>query len=170
MEKARRFRAFCILVTVKMNIFNSIKIISGGQTGVDRAALDFALEQGIACGGFCPKDRKAEDGILSYRYPLIETTSTLYSVRTRRNITDSNGTIILHLDKIDAGSILTKRLCKELQKQLWIQDLNFQIDNKEFINWLEHNRIRILNFAGPRESFSPGIYIIAKRFMENSFI
>lgn len=152
-----------------MDIFNSIKIISGGQTGVDRAALDFALEQGIVCGGYCPKGRKAEDGILSYRYPLLETTSTQYPIRTRRNITDSDGTIILHLDKMDAGTLLTNRICIELQKPLWIQNLNFPIDKKEFMYWLELNKIQILNFAGPRESFSPGIYFKAKSFMENSF-
>jgi len=152
-----------------MDIFNSIKIISGGQTGVDRAALDFALEQGIACGGYCPKGRKTEDGVLSYRYPLIETNNTQYPVRTRRNIMDSDGTIILHPDKMDAGTLLAQRLCKEVHKPLWIQNLNFPIDKKEFIYWLVLNKIQVLNFAGPRESFSPGIYIKAKSFMENSF-
>jgi hypothetical protein len=153
----------------KMVIFNSIKIISGGQTGVDRAALDFALEHGMACGGFCTKGRKAEDGILSCYYPLNETTSTQYPVRTRQNIKESDGTMILHLDKMDAGTFLTQRLCKELHKPLWIQNINFPINKKEFIYWKAHNKIRILNFAGPRESFSPGIYITAKTFMENLF-
>jgi hypothetical protein len=152
-----------------MDIFNSIKIISGGQTGVDRAALDCALEQGVDCGGFCPKGRKAEDGILSYRYPLNETTSTQYPVRTRRNIMDSDGTIILHLEKMDAGTLLTQRLCKKEHKPLWIQNLNFPIDKKEFIYWLVLNKIQVLNFAGPRESISPGVYIKAKSFIENSF-
>jgi len=81
---------------------------------------------------------------------------------------DSDGTIILHPDKMDAGTLLAQRLCKEVHKPLWIQNLNFPIDKKEFIYWIGNNKIRILNFAGPRESFSPGIYIKDKRFMENS--
>ncbi len=82
---------------------------------------------------------------------------------------DSDGTIILHPDKMDAGTLLTQRLCKEAHKPLWIQNLNFPIDKKEFIYWLVLNKIQVLNIAGPRESFSPGIYIKAKSFMENSF-
>ena len=71
------------------------KIISGGQTGVDRAALDLALEFGIPCGGWCPRGRRAEDGPINTRYPLTETSSTDYGVKTKRNVKESDGTLIL---------------------------------------------------------------------------
>jgi predicted Rossmann-fold nucleotide-binding protein len=71
------------------------RIISGGQTGVDRAALDVALELGIPCGGWCPKGRLAEDGSIDLRYPLKETNSSEYRERTEKNVEDSDGTLIL---------------------------------------------------------------------------
>src|SRR5512136_1042597 len=81
------------------------KIISGGQTGVDRAALDVALELGISSGGWCPKGRKAEDGPIDIRYPVRETTSANYSVRTGRNVRESDGTLVLTgLGRASAGT------------------------------------------------------------------
>ena len=76
----------------------NFKIVSGGQSGVDRAALDFALENKIPCGGWCPKGRLAEDGRIHHRYPLRETSSTDYRVRTQANVEDSDGTLILYFD------------------------------------------------------------------------
>ncbi len=101
-----------------MSIFKNIKIISGGQTGVDRAALDFAIKYNIECGGWCPKGRKAEDGEISLKYPLTETNSTDYPKRTKLNIQDSHATLILYLDKFDPGTALTLKLCKEHNKPL----------------------------------------------------
>ena len=83
------------------------KIISGGQTGVDRAALDVALALGLAVGGGCPKGRRAEDGIIPDRYPLTETPEPNYEARTRRNVEDADGTLILNRGKLDGGTALT---------------------------------------------------------------
>src|SRR6266571_9073801 len=80
------------------------KIVSGGQTGVDRAALDVALELGIPCGGWCPRGRRAEDGIIPERYPLIETPTTAYPQRTERNVRDSDGTLVLTVGRADGGT------------------------------------------------------------------
>jgi hypothetical protein len=153
-----------------MQLLKSIKIISGGQTGVDRAALDFALEQGIVCGGYCPKGRKAEDGIIPVRYPLIEILSDQYPARTRKNILESNGTLILHNEKMDNGTLLTIKLCRKFKKPWWIQNMNLTLKQQEFIDWLENNKFQILNIAGPREGFSPEIYSETKNFMKKSFL
>ena len=93
----RRFGPFCARrVCTKVNLRPMLtRIVSGGQTGVDRAALDVALELSIPCGGWCPKGRKAEDGALPARYPLKETPSEEYAQRTTWNVRDSDGTLIL---------------------------------------------------------------------------
>ena len=85
------------------------KIVSGGQTGVDRAALDIALELAIPCGGWCPKGRNAEDGVIPDKDPLMETNSRGYRVRTEKNVRDSGGTLILYKEKLEgvACSLLT---------------------------------------------------------------
>ncbi|MCX7173435.1 MAG: putative molybdenum carrier protein [Proteobacteria bacterium] len=84
------------------------KIVSGGQTGVDRAALDWAVQQGIPHGGWCPKGRIAEDGAIDSRYELQETNSAKYPQRTKQNIIDSDGTLILNSGELDGGSLETR--------------------------------------------------------------
>ena len=92
------------------------KIVSGGQTGVDRAALDVAMSLGIPCGGWCPKGRKAEDGRIPDRYPLRETDSASYRKRTILNVADSDGTLILAVGELRGGTLATKRAASELRK------------------------------------------------------
>src|SRR5947209_13063019 len=92
------------------------KIVSGGQTGVDRAALDVALELGLPCGGWCPRGRRAEDGPLPARYPLTETSWEGYPQRTRWNVRDSDGTLILTRGQPDRGTALTIKLAQRLGK------------------------------------------------------
>src|SRR5438876_4889366 len=87
-------------------------IVSGGQTGVDRAALDVALELGIPCGGWCPKGRRAEDGRIPLRYPLEETTLNIYPQRTEWNVRDSDGTLVLTTGRPEGGSALTNELAR----------------------------------------------------------
>ena len=89
-----------------------MKIISGGQTGVDRAALDAALETGIECGGFCPKGRRSEDGIIPEKYPLTETKTDQYPERTELNVKKSDATLVLIDGEADRGTALTISLCK----------------------------------------------------------
>lgn len=147
----------------------NIKIISGGQTGVDRAALDFALENNIQCGGYCPKGRRADDGPISPNYPLIETKTTLYPERTKMNILESEGTLIIYKTKFDRGTGLTLKLCKELKKPYFIVKIDPGYGIKECLSWLNDHIILILNIAGPRESSEPGIYSETKKFLKNLF-
>ena len=135
----------------------NIKIISGGQTGVDRAALDFALNYNIPCGGWCPKGRLAEDGVIPDKYPLKESNTLDYNERTEKNISFSDATIVIHSNKVDKGTKLTIDLCLKYHKPLLLINLNnFKI--AEIANWIQDHHINILNIAGPRESNSPGIY------------
>ena len=143
-----------------------IKIISGGQTGVDRAALDFALKNNMHCGGWCPKGRIAEDGIISEKYPLQETLTSEYSERTEKNITDSDATLIIHTHKIDNGTILSMKLCSKYNKPLFEINLVEGVNITELINWIQNNNFTVLNIAGPRESNSPGIYFKTLAYFE----
>ena len=138
-----------------------IKIISGGQTGTDRAALDYALAYGIPCGGFCPKGRLAEDGRIPEKYPLMECESTDYAVRTVLNVELSTGTLLFFSRSCpDQGTELTRREVLRLKKPLYEIEIDQQksIPKQPFKQWLTENNISILNVAGPRESNCPGIY------------
>lgn len=134
------------------------KIISGGQTGVDRAALDVALKLKIPCGGWCPKGRKAEDGIIDLKYPLQETDSTEYTQRTEWNVRDSDGTLILTWGQPQGGTLLTVQLAKKLNKPCLIINMENTDDPNQIISWLKRKNIEILNIAGPRQSFAPFVY------------
>jgi hypothetical protein len=148
----------------------SIRIVSGGQTGVDRAALDVALENGITCGGWIPRGRRAEDGVLDARYPLRETSSPAYAERTRRNVHDSNGTLVLCRGEPTGGTALTVACARDLRRPLRIvdlaeRDLAGEADPESVRDWLARHRIAVLNVAGPRESGCPGIYDEAAAFL-----
>jgi predicted Rossmann fold nucleotide-binding protein DprA/Smf involved in DNA uptake len=150
---------------VKGKIFS--RIISGGQTGVDRAALDAALELGLEAGGWCPRGRRAEDGKIPERYPLRETTSWKYPVRTRKNVLESDGTLILTRGKPRGGTALTATLAEEFKKPCRVVDLAGHSGRVEDIRkWGRENAIQILNVAGPRESEAPGIYDQATRLLK----
>ncbi len=146
------------------------KIISGGQTGVDRAALDAALAFGLSCGGWCPKGRKAEDGPIDALYPLRETSSTNYAVRTEKNVRDSDGTLVLTgPGQTSAGTALTIKLAQKHKKPHLVKDLFARKGLAPVRIWLEVNRIKVLNVAGPRESEVPGIHDRAIEFLEELF-
>ncbi len=134
------------------------KIISGGQTGVDRAALDLALELDIPCGGWCPKGRLAEDGVIDLRYPLKETDSPEYPVRTEMNVKDSDATLIITKGPVTEGTAMTLELAKKHKKPHLLVDLSVRKDPMIVKKWLEFNQVGVLNVAGPRESRTPGIY------------
>ncbi len=134
------------------------KIISGGQTGVDRAALDVAMELGIPCGGWCPLDRWSEDGPIEERYPLTETESSDPAVRTDSNVRDAQGTLIIVSGPITGGTALTQRLAAEFGKPHLVVDPQSETSTRMIREWLTEHGIRILNVAGPRESSRPGIY------------
>ena len=149
--------------------FHIEKIISGGQTGVDRAALDVALELGISCGGWCPKGRKAEDGPIDTHYPLRETTSPDYPVRTGRNVRESDGTLILAKGHPKAGTALTIKFAQKHKKPYLVRDPFVRKDLGTVRMWLKVNRIRVLNVAGPRESEIPGIHDRSLEFLKDLF-
>jgi len=143
------------------------KIISGGQTGVDRAALDAATDCGIPLGGWCPRGRLAEDGAISEKYPLKETTSANYSPRTRKNVEESDGTLILNEgDVLKGGTAYTKDTAVNMAKPFTVINLNDKRKTPKATRWIKSNKIRVLNVAGPRESHFPGIYGKARMFLK----
>ena len=142
-----------------------VKILSGGQTGVDRAALDVALELGIPCGGWCPLGRRAEDGPLDSRYPLTETPWWGYPQRTEWNVRDSDGTLVLTQGQPDRGTTLTIAVATRLDRPCLVLDMNESHGVEQVHAWVQTHGIRILNVAGPRESEKPGIYFLAAWFL-----
>ena len=142
-----------------------LEVVSGGQTGVDRAALDTALELGLDCGGWCPRGRRAEDGPLSARYPLRETPSAAYPQRTEWNARDSDATLVLHRGRLRGGTALTVRLARSLGRPTLAVDLGTTADADAVREWLAHEGVRRLNVAGPRESEQPGIHDQAAAFL-----
>ncbi|HSO82853.1 putative molybdenum carrier protein [Thiocapsa sp.] len=134
-----------------------VRVVSGGQTGVDRAALDAAITLGLPIGGWCPLARRAEDGPIPEHYPLRETPSADYAERTEWNVRDSDATLILHRGPMTGGTRLTAELARRLGKPLLARDLSAPIDVPAIADWLIANHVRVLNCAGPRESGAPGI-------------
>ena len=137
------------------------RVVSGGQTGVDRGALDAAIELGIEHGGWCPKGRRAEDGTIPLRYELRENETADYSVRTEQNVIDSDGTLILFRQKLSGGTRLTKQIAEKRDRPCLTLNLSEIDDESEAVDlvlgWLRENSIRVLNCAGPRESGARGI-------------
>lgn len=135
-------------------------IISGGQTGVDRAALEVALELDIPHGGWCPKGRLAEDGPIPSQYLVKETASRLYYVRTELNVKEANGTLILFRAKMSSGTALTQKYARRQKKPCLCLDLQTGKTSDlaaRIRAWLIDKSIQILNIAGPRASSAIGI-------------
>ncbi len=141
------------------------KIVSGGQTGVDRGALDAAIGAAVDHGGWCPAGRIAEDGVIPNRYRLQENTSTEYWIRTEQNVGDSDGTLILHLGPLTGGTKFTYRMTRKHRKPCVCVDLGDPPAVEEVVAWLVENGIQTLNVAGPRESSLPGIAARAQGFV-----
>lgn len=149
-----------------------MKVVSGGQTGVDRAALDSALAAGLPVGGFVPKGRLAEDGAVPAQYPLEECDSADYAVRTELNVRHSDATVILTRGGLSGGSLLTSAFCRKHKKPVLVLDLDAadpQAPLLRFRAFLKDERPAVLNVAGPRESRAPGIYQAARKFLEMAF-
>jgi hypothetical protein len=138
-----------------------IKVISGGQTGVDRAALDAALAAGIPISGWCPLGRRAEDGRIAARYPLHETPTGQYAERTRWNVRDADATLVLAAGPPTGGTSLTCAAARIARKPHLVLDSRTTTVEDAVAaieEWLRETGIQVLNVAGPRESTSPGIY------------
>jgi len=135
-----------------------LKIISGGQTGVDRGALDAALAAGIPCGGWCPKGRLAEDGVIDASYPLQEVGSADYRVRTLKNIGESDGTVIIYFGKLEGGSLHTVEYCRQQNKPHLLVNTDFASGEQAaaaVMKFVLERNIHVLNVAGPRASKVP---------------
>ena len=145
------------------------KIISGGQTGVDRAALDAALAGDFLCGGWAPLGREAEGGIIPQHYPLDECGQSGTEERTRLNVRDSDATLILTKGADPAalvdGTGLTIEWAAKLSKPYLVVDLGQPADPDGVAECLQGTGILVLNIAGPRESTAPGIYKSALDFI-----
>lgn len=138
------------------------KIVSGGQTGADRAALETALELGLECGGWVPQGRRAEDGAIPDCYPgLVEASSRSYARRTRLNVRDSDATLIVCFGPLGGGSALTREIAAELERPLLVLDLGRLTEadaERALREWLAAIAPQVLNVAGPRASGEPRIF------------
>jgi hypothetical protein len=142
-----------------------VRIVSGGQTGVDRAALDVAISLGIPIGGWLPRGRLTEEGPLDARYPLRETASARYADRTRLNVRDADATLILTRGRPTRGTALTLAFARQLRRPYLLIDLERPMPPATVRAWLIRQRVRTLNVAGPRESLASGIYGEALSFL-----
>ena len=141
------------------------RIVSGGQSGVDRAALDAAEMLGLERGGWCPKGRWAEDGPIPESYPLKETRARSPSGRTRANVRDSDATLIFTDGAPTGGTRLTLAIAEQLKKPCLCVDFSLGTEATMVRRWIRESGAEILNVAGPRESHSPGIYDMAHGFL-----
>ena len=146
-----------------------MKIISGGQTGVDRAALDVALKHGIDCGGWCSAGRLDEFGRIPDRYPVKELEEGSFAERTLQNIKDSDGTIVIYFNELRGGTEYTVRCCNELQrphKLINAANICPREAVKLILDFVREHKIDILNVAGPRQSEWPEGYEYAFRALD----
>ncbi len=147
------------------------KIVSGGQTGADRAALDWAMKNNIPHGGWCPRSRKAEDGIIDAKYQLQETPSSDYPQRTEWNVRDSDGTVIFSIGKVlSGGSLKTLEFAiKHRKPHLHLSAASKDTAASELKKWIEQNNIRVLNVAGPRASKEPEVAVFVQEVLGTAF-
>jgi hypothetical protein len=148
------------------------KIISGGQTGADQAALDTAIKWGIPHGGWIPKGRKTEAGRLHNKYQMKEMPTDSYAKRTEQNVKDSDGTLIISHGPLSEGSEYTRRTASRYDRQYLHIDLNefnpFRAAQKVY-DWIKNSNIEILNVAGPRASHDPYIYQAVTKILVTLF-
>lgn len=148
------------------------KVISGGQTGVDRAGLDAAREAGLPTGGYCAKGRLAEEGAIPEISPASEQESQLSSIRTKKNVVTSDGTLILNKGNLCGGTFRTQEFAAKHGKPYLVVQLDAAkvIKQERVLDWLEEQEIKVLTIAGPRESKCPGgIYNEARHYLQTLF-
>lgn len=149
------------------------KIVSGGQTGADRGGLDAAIALGIPHGGWCPKGRKAEDGVIPDVYDLVEANSADYRFRTEQNVMDSDATLIFTRGPLDGGSLLTAKCAQMHHKPFLHLDLysnEYHVEGAGLVDWLKgYQKPLVLNVAGQRESKSPGLQVQVRDILIDAF-
>lgn len=144
--------------------------MSGGQTGVDRAALDAALAAGAPCGGWCPEGRLDENGVIPKRYPLSELPGGDFAARTLKNVQDSDGTAIIFFGQPEGGTAQTRLYCRTEKKPhllLNALELSPRQAAERLHPFIQHHHIRRLNVAGPRASKEPRAYRFARATLRN---
>ena len=146
------------------------KIISGGQTGVDRAALDVALELGIACGGWCPEGRHADDGTIPARYPVQETAGMDHTVRTEHNVRDSDGTLMFYRGELQGGTAYAVLMAHHLKRPVMAVNVDAPPVPGDIVDWIKRHRLEVLHVGGQREATSPGIYERVRGMIRNVVI
>lgn len=143
-------------------------IVSGGQTGADRGALDAAIRAGVTHGGWCPRGRRAEDQRIPRRYRLWESRSRAYRERTERNVVFADGTVVFSRGPLNGGSLLTLRFARRYRRPVLHLDLSILSPGEArrvLARWLARYRIAVLNVAGQRESKAPGIAAEVRRIV-----
>ena len=143
-------------------------LISGGQTGADRAALDFAIAHKIPHGGWCPKGRQEEDGILSKKYHLIETSSDNYEQRTKKNVRESDGTVIFGMSKkMMGGTLFTFEYVQNKNKPcLCLLGISVETAARRLDQFIKAHHVRVLNVAGPRASREQKVYAFVMKVLK----
>ena len=151
----------------------ALKIISGGQTGVVRAALDAALRHGINCGGWCPAGRLDEFGKIPDHYPIQELKDGGFTERTLQNVKDSDGTVVIYPGELRGGTEQTIRFCADLKRPHRLIDaskLSLERASEQIADFVCENKIGILNVAGPRQSEWPEGYDYVSRALSAAFL
>lgn len=150
-----------------------ITIISGGQTGVDRGALDAALDLGFPCGGWCPAGRIDEDGVIPAHYPLRELQQGSYKARTIQNLKDADGTLIVYFGNLEGGTEMTAFHCMKTRKPYRLVDgweIHPQRAAELVLDFVQRRNLCTLNVAGPRASRRPEgysyTYVVMKNMLE----
>ena len=148
------------------------KLVSGGQTGADRAALDFAIEHEIPHGGWCPAGRLAEDGCIPSRYQLVETPSNSYSQRTEWNVRDSDGSLVFSIEPVlSGGAKETIEFARKHRKPLLhlSQRGGPATPEMELLRFIRDNHVQTLNVAGPRSSEEPQVAVFVREVLEKAW-
>jgi hypothetical protein len=145
------------------------KVLSGGQAGVDRAALDVAIEMGLPHGGWCPAGRAADDGIIPEKYQLIETAEIDHTVRTERNVREADATLMIYRGALHGGTAYAIEMAKHLHKPVMAINLDLEVNYEEVLSWLKSNNVKILYVGGRRESKNPGIYFQSRILLNKLF-
>lgn len=145
------------------------KIITGGQTGVDRGAMDAALAAGFPCGGHCPEGRLAEDGVIPEHYPVQELAGGGYAARSEANVSTADGVVVFAPGTPTGGTALTIEFARRHERPVRVIDASVtEIDEavERVLAFVEEQGVRTLDVAGPRASGWPGGEAYARSVIE----